>query len=230
MRPARRRRQGARDRMAAGIARRDQAAFQRDDLRHRLGRGEGGEFTRRRLRILPGLGSAQRIDHAHRLLGIERGAGAPQRHRLLPPGACEVRLAGIIRHPGGLQRRLGRGVQRARLLQHMAPGEEAARERRVRGVLDQRAERRGGDRGGRGRMRAGDGRRGIAAMRALLQPARHGRAHRFARAQVEIRRLFGRRRPEGRLAAFAPADTAGGLPGSTGTRRCGGRLGHGDPT
>mgnify|MGYP003895085801 CR=1 FL=1 len=79
--------------------------------------------------------------------------------------------AEVIGHPGGLQGGLGRGVHRASLLEHQAPGQEAAGQRRDGVVGEQSAEGRRAHRLGRRRMGTSDVGRRIAAARALLQPA-----------------------------------------------------------
>lgn len=142
MRPARRRRQRTGHAVPARILSSDQPPLQGNDLADGLRQRKPCELDGGRLGILPGFGSTQGIDHPHRLLGIERRTAAPQRDGFLAPGACEVRLSGVIGDPGRLQRRLGRRVKSTRLLEDMGPGEEATGERRVGSVLDQRTKRR----------------------------------------------------------------------------------------
>ena len=209
--------------MACGIPSRDQPPLQRGDLGHGLARPGRGQGLGGGRGILPGLGAAQRVDHPNGLLRIERRPGAPQRHGIPPPGGGEVGAVHVIGHPGGVQGGLGRGMQRARLLQHMGPSQEAARQRRMAGIRNQRAEGGRRHRLGRGRMSPADIRRGIAAMRALLQPAGHGAAQRLARPQVEVRGLFRRRRAERRLPALGAADGATQDARCAGGARAGGR-------
>ena len=208
MRAMCRRGQGAGHGVAAGVAGLDQPLFQPHHLRHHLRyrlaqqpvRGGGG--------VVPGFRPAQRIHDPHRLLGVQRRAAAPQRDGIQPPRPRQVRPVEVVGHPGRLERRLGRGMHGPAFLQHQRIGQEAPRQGGDGVVGEKGAERGGAHRFGRRRMGAGDVGGAIAAARALLQPARHGRAHRFPRPKVEVGRLLGQARAEGGLPALGAADAA----------------------
>ena len=198
--------------MPPGIFRRNQPRFQSRDLRHGFRRiacrqgfrgGFGfGEIAR----------TTQRINHTDGLFSIQSGAASPQRDGFAPPKPRQIVAIEVIRHPSGMQRGLGCRMQGASFFQHMRPGQEAPRKDRVRRIRNQRAIRCRRYSLRASRMRFADIGRGIAAMRTGLQPARHGGAHRLARSQIQIRRLFRHGRAKAGLAAFMAANPATPFP------------------
>ena len=92
---------------------RDQPCFQGGDLRHRLGRAAGAERRSSGSSFGEITSTAQSINHAHGLFGIQSRAAPPQRHRFAPPLPRQIVTVQIIRDPGGMQRCFRRRVQGA---------------------------------------------------------------------------------------------------------------------
>jgi len=216
MRAPRRGGDGGRNAMPPRILRRDQPRLQSGNLRHSFGR-----FARRQ-GFHGGFGfgeiarTAQRINDADGLLSIQSGTASPQCDRFAPPKPRQIVAIEVIRDPSGMQRCFCGRMQGASFFQHMPPSQKAPGQNRVRRIGNQRAIgcRCHGLRARRMRFRNIG--RGIATMRAGLQPARHGGPNRRPRAQIQIGRLFRCGRAKALLAAFMAAYPAALFP----PRRC----------
>lgn len=210
MRTRRGRGQGRCDRIGPHIPRSDQPPLEGDDAIHRVWQAGTLELSRLRGRTAEIACPPENVDDPHALLEIRARTLAEQRHRIEAPGAGEIGLAGIVGHPGGMQRRFRRAMQVARLLEKHGPAQEAARKRRVAGLGKQGTVGAAGDDGRGGLVRLVDAGGDVPAVGALLQPVRHGAAGHLRRAEVEIGRPVlgdGAERP---LRALPAADGAAG--------------------
>ena len=85
--------------MPPHIFRRDQPYFQSRYLRHGFGRVERSKRFRRCCRLSKIPRTAERINHAHGLFGVQSRAAPPQCHGFAPPLPRQVVAVQIIRHP-----------------------------------------------------------------------------------------------------------------------------------
>ena len=167
--------------MPPRIFSRNQPRFQGSHLRHGFGRVERSKRFRRPFRFRKIPRAAQSINHADRLFGIKRRAAPPKCHGFTPPLPRQIVAVQIIRHPSRVQGCFRRRVQGAGFFQYMRPGQKAPRQNRMRRIRNQSPVRRCRYGLRASRMCFRNIGRGIAAMRAGLQPARHGGTHRLAR-------------------------------------------------